>query len=127
MILDLICGVLAMLGTGLAFAAGVGMVRFPDVYSRMHAATKAGTLGAGLVLLAVMVQAWAQIDVVLRALAGIVFLILSAPVGAHVLGRAAYAAGVPLWKGSERDDLKGRYSELDEEPAGAGLDPKAFE
>jgi multicomponent Na+:H+ antiporter subunit G len=105
---DVLAGLLILVGAFFVFAAAVGILRMPDVYVRMHAATKAGTLGSGMLLVAVAVQA-DESDVVLRALAAVVFLIATTPVAAHLLGRAAYISGVPLWSGTKRDELKGRY------------------
>ena len=73
--------------------AAVGVLRLPDLYTRMHAASKAGVVGAGLVLIAV---ALVSLDaaVALRAVLGIVFLLLTTPVSAHLLARAAYNSGI---------------------------------
>lgn len=106
--LDILAGVLVLVGAVFVFAAAVGIVRMPDVYVRMHAATKAGTLGSGLILVAVAVIA-EDSGIVLRALAAVVFLIATTPVAAHLLGRAAYLSGVPLWSGTKLDELAGRY------------------
>jgi multicomponent Na+:H+ antiporter subunit G len=99
----------AMLIAGGVFVclAGLGVVRMPDVYVRMHAATKAGTLGAGMILAAVAVH-FADGGVAVRAVAAIVFLLITAPVAAHMIGRAAYRTGVPLWAGSVIDEWLGR-------------------
>lgn len=99
----------AMLIAGGVFVclAGLGVVRMPDVYVRMHAATKAGTLGTGLILAAVAVH-FADAGVAVRAVAAIVFLLITAPVAAHMIGRAAYRTGVPLWAGSVIDEWMGR-------------------
>lgn len=108
---DLLAGLLVLIGATFCLLAAVGMVRFPDLYVRMHAATKAGTLGAGLAMLAVALFGIVDGDlgVVLRAIAAIIFLFLTAPIGAHLLARAAYASGVEMWHKTEHDDLKGRY------------------
>lgn len=105
---DIVAGVMILIGSFFVFVAAVGILRMPDVYVRMHAATKAGTLGSGLLLLAVAVQA-ESLDVVLRAVAAVLFLIVTTPVAAHLLGRAAYISGVPLWKGTGLDELAGKY------------------
>ena len=72
--------------------AAVGMLRFPDVYTRLHAASKAGTLGLGIVFVA---AALASFDpwVAVRAILGLGFLLLTAPVAAHLLARAALRNG----------------------------------
>ncbi|MDJ0950890.1 MAG: monovalent cation/H(+) antiporter subunit G [Alphaproteobacteria bacterium] len=105
--IELLTSVLVVAGGLFAFVAALGMVRLPDVLTRMHASTKAGTLGCGLILLAVAVH-FAETGVVARAVAAIVFLLLTAPVAAHMIGRAAYRTGVPLWQGTVIDELGGR-------------------
>jgi multicomponent Na+:H+ antiporter subunit G len=74
----------------------------------MQAATKASSLGVGLMLLAVAVH-FADLAIATRALLIIVFIFLTAPVSAHMIGRAAYFVGVPPWKGMAIDELRGRY------------------
>jgi multicomponent Na+:H+ antiporter subunit G len=98
-------GLLLLLGAGFSLVAAIGVLRMPDFYVRMHAASKAGTLGAGLLLLAVALAA-AEMGVIMRAIAAIVFLVITAPVAAHLLSRAAYGAGVPLWSGTRLDELR---------------------
>ena len=87
------------------------MLRLPDVLIRMHASTKAGTLGCGLILVAAAVH-FGETGIVARAVAAIVFLMLTAPVAAHMIGRAAYRTGVPLWKGTVIDELGGQDAGL---------------
>jgi len=120
--LDILAGVLVLIGAVFVFAAAVGIVRMPDVYVRMHAATKAGTLGSGLILVAVAVIA-EDSGIVLRALAAVVFLIATTPVAAHLLGRAAYLSGVPLWRGTKLDELAGRYDRKTRGLSGAPRKP----
>jgi len=101
---EIATSILVIAGGLFALVAALGVVRLPDVLIRMHASTKAGTLGCGLILLAVAVY-FGEIGVVARAIAAIVFLLLTAPVAAHMIGRAAYRSGVPLWKGTVIDEL----------------------
>lgn len=101
--LDMLAGLVLLLGGILAFLAGVGLVRMPDLYTRMHAASKAGTLGSGLLLVAVALHS-PEFSIVSRVLAALVFLVLTAPVAAHLLGRAAYVTGVPLWHRTHSDE-----------------------
>lgn len=97
---------LVLLGAFFALVAAIGILRMPDLLMRMHAATKAGTLGAGLLLLAVAVS-FGDSGVTVRALAAVVFLFLTAPIAAHVIGRAAYYAGrVQLWRRTLVDELQ---------------------
>ncbi|GIW00762.1 monovalent cation/H(+) antiporter subunit G [Roseiflexus sp.] len=108
MIQEIVSAVLLVIGTLLLLLAGIGIVRMPDIFLRMSAASKASSLGAGCVLLAVAVSA-ADIAITVRAVAGVLFLFLTAPVASHMIGRAAYMIGVPLWKGTLVDELKGHY------------------
>lgn len=85
-----------------AFIAGLGILRLPDVLIRMHATTKAGTLASGLIMLAVA-AGFADAPTVARAVAIVVFLLITAPVGAHMIGRAAFRSGVPLWGSTKID------------------------
>jgi multicomponent Na+:H+ antiporter subunit G len=98
---------LFLLLTGVAFVliAAIGVFRLPDPFLRMHAATKAGTLGAGLVLLGVAV-AFADTGTWVVAALTILFLLATLPISAHLLGRAAYVSGAKLWEGTARDDLQ---------------------
>ena len=118
--MEFVAGIMMLIGGSFSLIAGIGMVRLPDVYVRMHAATKAGTLGAGLILVALAFEAQ-QLEVVARALAGVIFLFFTAPIAAHLLGRAAYLAGVPLWSQSCRDDLEGKYAEGAESLSGTDV------
>lgn len=86
--LELLAGVALLLGGAFTLVAGVGLLRLPDVFMRMHASTKAGTLGAGLVAVAVALSAQ-EPGVASRAVGCLVFLLLTGPVGAHLIGRAA--------------------------------------
>lgn len=105
MIIEIISGILLLLGAAFMLIASVGVVRLPDLLMRMHATTKAGTLGAGLILLAVAF-AFTDTAVSARVLTIVVFILLTAPVAAHIIGRAAYYVGVDLWKGTIIDELK---------------------
>lgn len=100
---DFITGLLLLAGAFFVLVAALGLVRMPDVYIRMHAATKAGTLGAMLILAAAAVHG-ADLGITARAVAAITFLLITAPVAAHLIGRAAYLGGVPLWSGSIADE-----------------------
>lgn len=97
-------------GVFLILIAGIGLLRMPDLYLRMSAATKASTLGLGLILLGTVVY-FGELGIASRAIATIIFVLLTAPVSAHMIGRAAYTNGVPLWEGTELDELEGRYDE----------------
>ncbi len=87
--MDLLIGILAVLGGALVLLAGIGVVRFEDIYSRMHAATKAPTLGALLIGIAGVIE----LDSGRPKLAlAVVIIFVTAPVASHMIGRAAYRA-----------------------------------
>lgn len=90
--MTLIGAVLLVCGSLLSALAALGILRFPDVYTRLHAASKAGPLGAGLILLGVAFASgdWA---IAVRGVLGLVFLIVTSPVSAHLLARAALKTG----------------------------------
>jgi multicomponent Na+:H+ antiporter subunit G len=102
---DALTALLLLAGAFFCFVAALGVLRMPDTYLRMHASSKAGTLGCGLVLAAVALH-FAEIGVVSRAAMAILFLLLTAPAGAHMIGRAAYRTGVPLWERSVADEWR---------------------
>ena len=91
-VVDLLTAVVLLIGAGFSLIAAIGIARLPDIYTRMHSASKAGTLGSGLLLLGLALYA-GEVGVWTRAVAAFVFLLLTAPVAAHLLARAAYAAG----------------------------------
>lgn len=94
---------LLLLGTFLMFLTGLGLVRMPDIFCRMHAATKGASLGVALLLLAAALY-FRETIVVTKALVTIAFIFLTAPVAASLLGRAAYARRTPLWRKSLIDE-----------------------
>lgn len=103
---------LMSLGTLFVLLAAIGLVRMPDLYLRISVTTKAATLGIGLVLASAALY-FQETSVSTRILAIIFFILLTAPVAAHLLSRASYITGVPLWKKSVMDELKGKYKKTD--------------
>lgn len=106
------------LGTLFILLAGIGLIRMPDLYLRISVTTKAVTLGVGLLLLGTALY-FKEISITTRAIAIIFFLFLTAPIGAHLIGRASYFIGLPLWKNSVIDDLKGKYNQKTHDLDGA--------
>ncbi len=95
---------LLLAGALISLLGAIGLVRLPDSYSRMHAASKAGVLGAVLVLSGV--AAASNAEVALELLLGVLVLLASAPLAAHLLSRAAYRAGIRPQCGSLGDALQ---------------------
>lgn len=115
-ILQILTGVLLLIGAGFGLVGALGLIRFPDVFTRMHAASKAGTIGSGFCLLAVAVNE-PSFDVTTRALAGIFFFLLTAPISAHLLARAAIKAGyLPAGGLGEARDLASTSAEEQANP-----------
>jgi len=92
-----------IIGAFLMFLTGLGLVRMPDIFTRMHAATKSASLGVALLLLAAALF-FQETMVVTKAVVTIAFIFLTAPVAASLLGRAAYARRTPLWEHSVLDE-----------------------
>lgn len=86
-----------------SLVAGLGVVRLPDVYARAHATSKSDTMGTGLALLAVAV---ALDSGVARLKLGLLvaFVLLTNPVAAHAITRAAHLQGIPAWTAGEGDE-----------------------
>jgi len=103
-----ITSVLLGIGSLFMLLAAVGILRLPDLFMRMQAATKSSTLGIACMLLAVAVH-FGQLGITTLALLIIAFFFLTAPVATHMVARAAYLVGVPLWQGTVMDDLRGCY------------------
>jgi len=99
---------LMLVGAVFTFIAAFGVVRLPDLFMRMHANTKSATLGVGFIMLGAAVY-FEDVTVTVRALAVILFLLITAPISSHLLARAAYFSGVPLWEKTLSDDLRGHY------------------
>ena len=101
---DTIIAILLGGGTFFSIVAAIGVVRMPDIYMRLSVASKASTLGATLILSAVALF-FDSMAVTGKIIAIIAFTLLTAPVAAHMLSRAAYFSGIPLWEKSVRDEL----------------------
>lgn len=101
-----IVGYLILQGALLSLVAAIGVVRLPDPYTRNHAASKSATLGIISILLGLFLY-YLLIDhhANSRVLLGIIFVFITAPVAGHLISRAAYNIGVPLWNKSVQDDL----------------------
>ncbi len=105
---EILSSTLLIIGAIFALLAGAGVVRMPDLFTRMQAATKASTLGIGCIVVAVAIH-FGELAITTRALAIVIFVFLTAPVAAHMIARASYFVGVPLWEGTIIDELRGQY------------------
>lgn len=103
-VVALVVALVMVVGASFSLLAAIGLIRFPDLYTRMHAASKAGTIGSGLLLFAAGLH---SLDpaIFARALAAFVFFVLTAPISAHLLAKAAHQAGYRMSKLSVIDQL----------------------
>ncbi len=113
---EVIAGVFILFGTIISLISAIGLVRLPDVYTRSHAASKSSTVGVlfiliGTLLYFIISEGYFSIRLIL----GIIFVFLTAPVGAHVISRAAYRADVPLTETSVEDELKDYFEQHEKE------------
>lgn len=97
-----------VIGAIFIFVASIGLLKMPDVYLRMSASTIAGTFGVASMLLAAAIHFY-DFGIFVHIIGVIIFLILTVPVGAHMLGRSSHIIGLPMWKNTVRDDLKDKY------------------
>jgi len=100
----------ALLGCLFAVLSAVGICVMPDVYTRLHAASKAGTLGAICALVAAAIR-FTDLAVAVQAALVIGFLFATGPIAAHRIARAAYRRGVPMEDDTGIDELAGRYDD----------------
>lgn len=101
-----VAAILLLVGSAFVFLAALGVARLPDAFMRMHAATKAGIVGAGAIMIAAALM-FGTAHAVVSAGFAVIFLLLTTPLASHLLGRAAYVSGAPLWKGTIADHLEG--------------------
>jgi multicomponent Na+:H+ antiporter subunit G len=99
-LLDLASGVLLLAGSLLVLSGGVGLVRFPDFYTRIHAVGLTDSAGAGLILGGLLMQTtnWAT---AVRLVLILLFMLLTGPTATHVLAQAARRDGVQVWRATE--------------------------
>ncbi|WP_163581262.1 monovalent cation/H(+) antiporter subunit G [Gracilibacillus saliphilus] len=105
-IMQIIIILFLVIGTFFVLSASIGVIRFPDVYTRLHASTKAATLGISGIMIGAFIFLYVEHGMVSgKLILGIIFILLTAPVSAHMIGRAAHATGVKPWShdGNTRD------------------------
>lgn len=106
--IEILVSVLLLVGAAFMVLAAIGVLRLPDLPTRMHATTKAGALGAMMTMGGVAFY-FGDSTVAARAVAIVIFIFLTAPIAAHVIGRAGYFTGAKLWAGTIKDELQERY------------------
>lgn len=104
MINSLIVAFFVLAGAFFSLLAAVGVIRFPDVYTRMHAATKAPAFGIMLFLIAA-VFFFANLYTLAISLMIVIFIFLTAPVASHIISRVAYMLNTEIWSKTCVDEL----------------------
>lgn len=115
--IDILVYITSGLGALFVLLAAIGTLRMPDQYLRISVNTKAATLGVGLLLITAALF-FLEMSVTTRVIAVIIFILITAPVGAHLIGRTSYFIGNKLWENSYIDDLKGKYNKSTHELKG---------
>ncbi|MDX5347396.1 MAG: monovalent cation/H(+) antiporter subunit G [Hymenobacteraceae bacterium] len=121
LIKEIISSVFIFGGVTFIVIATIGILRFPDFYIRMSAITKAGTLGVGLVVGGIGIY-FNEIDMMIKVISIILFVFLTSPVAAHVIGRTAIRQKIPFW---QRTDVKEFLDYLEEHHIIKGKDEDA--
>ena len=107
--IEIITSIFVLLGAFFTLLSAIGVMRLPDVYSRMHAAGKSSTLGVVSLMLAAFLYFIPEGIINAKILLAILFIFMTAPLSALMITRSAYRIGVPLEKNSVQDDLKKMY------------------
>jgi monovalent cation/proton antiporter, MnhG/PhaG subunit len=118
-VVDLLTGVFLILGAFLSLAAGVGLLRFPDAIARMHATTKPQILGLVFVLMGIALQE-RRLSTILLLVALLLFQMMTAPISAHMIGRAGYRSSVIAPGSLLVDELARAIERAQEEQSEAG-------
>lgn len=106
-LLEIVVAALLLTGTFLMLLTGIGLIRFPDVLCRMHAAGKAGTLGVVLIVMAITVYFFGTVnDVWMRGLLAMMFQFITTPAATHMLAQAAYLCDYSLTDRTAVDELR---------------------
>jgi multicomponent Na+:H+ antiporter subunit G len=103
--------------------AALGILRLPDFYIRMSAITKAGTMGVGLIVVGIAIY-FNELLIATKAFVIISFMVLTAPVAAHIIARAAYKQGVPFWGKNLVDELDEEIGKRDKYERIVASDPE---
>ncbi|MFT5194413.1 MAG: multicomponent Na+:H+ antiporter subunit G [Cellvibrionaceae bacterium] len=107
---EILSSLFLVIGVIFIFVGALGVLTMQDIFMRMSASTKTTILGTGFMLIGVIIF-FGDVGVTGRAIAIFLFILATAPVSAHLIGRAAYSDGVPLWEGTKIDELRGKYDE----------------
>jgi multicomponent Na+:H+ antiporter subunit G len=117
---DIVTAFVWLSGSAFALLAAVGVLRMPDVFTRMQASTKASTFGLGCLLVGAALQL-ADFGSFIRVTSIGAFVLLTTPVSGHVIARASYFADVPLWAGTVLDERRQHSTARPQKGAQSGV------
>lgn len=104
-VIDIVISLSLLSGTFFILSSSIGIIRFPDVYTRLHAATKGATLGVSGIMIGAFLFLYAEHGIISgKLILGIIFVLLTAPVSGHMISRAAHRSGVKPWGKNLQDD-----------------------
>lgn len=102
---EIISAIVIIIGVLFVVIGAIGLLRLPDFYIRVSAITKAATMGVACIMIGVALN-YNEISIAIKAFAVVIFLLITSPIAAHIIGRAAYNEGVPLWKKTEINEYE---------------------
>jgi multicomponent Na+:H+ antiporter subunit G len=100
--------ILLILGAVLVAIAALGIVRMPDLFLRMSTTTKGSVIGLVVCLVGSALH-FGDLAVWAKVASTVLFMVLTLPLAAHMIGRAGYFDRTPLWEGTTLDELSGKY------------------
>ncbi len=103
--IEILSAIVILTGVLFIFISSIGVIRLPDFYIRVSAITKAATLGVACIMIGVAIH-YNEVSVAIKAAAIVLFLLITSPISAHIIGRAAYEDGVPLWKKTKINEFR---------------------
>jgi multicomponent Na+:H+ antiporter subunit G len=118
---EIVSAIIIMVGVIFVVIGAIGIIRLPDFYIRVSAITKAATVGVACIMIGVALT-YNEVGMAIKAFAVVLFLLITSPIASHIIGRAAYNDGVPLWKKTVVDELE-EYKK-DKEIENSPKDPK---
>lgn len=107
--MDIIIAILLFIGAFFILTSAIGLLRMPDLYSRLSTSSKANTFGIGAIFTALALFFYEDISAVTRSFTALVFVLITIPVSSHFLARVAYFYGIDKYKKMKRDDFEEKF------------------
>ena len=114
-VFNYIATLFVLIGTFFMVVSAIGILRLPDFYIRMSAITKAGTLGIGFIVFGIGLH-FNEMLIFIKTISIIIFILLTSPVAAHVIGQAATKSGIRFWGKTDLSEFEG-YLKKNREPS----------